>query len=432
MPPPSDSDMLRAKQYWTEHCTLTIGRLMKSTGSYSKEDVQAQLRFLGEHVAPHLGPVPSQAAVYGHGPSLLTQTGSPLMPNLNISRAKAKVRYTVEILGSPGESENDPLAIGAARRILPTLTAEAGLSTAWMDPLLEALSLTKEECATVSERLPEWLASICNDPPAITRLPFCFVAFDLEGPAREMKAYFNLKPKQLATGIPMSRTAFDVIRKLEQLNNPAGLEALEALETFLDQRKGLITVELLGMDCVPPRDLAQARIKLYVNAASNAFHTVRDVVTLGGRRADQATAEYLATLRQVWHLLINEPRGLPVDDEGWEKPLKDPRLMSQRLYFSFELRSGMALPEVKTYLPTWNYAQTDEQIVRNYDEVFRLCGSEWGEGGRYRTAFESTFGSADHDRPVLCHTDASFFYTKEKGIYQTLYYSPSLSLEPEH
>jgi hypothetical protein len=49
-------------------------------------------------------------------------------------------------------------------------------------------------------------------------------------------------------------------------------------------------------------------------------------------------------------------------------------------------------------LPTWNYVRSDEETVKNYEEVFRRCGHEWGQEGRYRKVFESAL----YVLPLFC------------------------------
>ena len=154
----------------------------------------------------------------------------------------------------------------------------------------------------------------------------------------------------------------------------------------------------MAIDCVNEASLPDARVKFYVHARSNSFNTVRDYVTLGGRLQDESTLKGLAILRNIWHLLLQEPEGA-VDDE-FEKPLNDSSIFCQRLYFSFEMRPGRKFPEVKTYLPTWNYVRSDEETMKNYEEVFRRCGHEWGEEGRYRKVFESAL----YVSPLFCRS----------------------------
>ena len=50
---------------------------------------------------------------------------------------------------------------------------------------------------------------------------------------------------------------------------------------------------------------------------------------------------------------------------------------------SWELKSGEDEPEVKLYVPLWQYAASDGEIVRNLGEMFRMRGWQWGGEGEY-------------------------------------------------
>ncbi|GIK05236.1 aromatic prenyltransferase [Aspergillus viridinutans] len=369
--------------YWTHHCVPVLSSLLRSAESYLPADQDAQLRVLYEHVLPNLGPRPSVA----HTRSFLTQSGSPFQPSINLSSGKPQVRYCWELLGHCGGSDSDPFAVEAAREILPSLSTAFGFCTRWTDAFISAFAPTPEEAKVTQAKLPKWLESFtsaASEVPPIKRLPFAFVAFDLKGPKTSIKAYFNPKAKEIATGTPATEMTWNVLRNLVPCINPA---SIDVLAQFLTERSVPSTIELVGIDCVDEASLSDARVKLYVHSMSNSFNTVRDYVTLGGRLQDATTLKGLAVLRDIWHLLLQEPEGIVGDD--YNKPLNDGSMLCQRLYFSFEMRPGREFPEVKTYLPTWNYARSDEAIVQNYEEVFRKCGHEWGMDGRYKKVFES-------------------------------------------
>jgi dimethylallyldiphosphate transferase len=131
--------------------------------------------------------------------------------------------------------------------------------------------------------------------------------------------------------------------------------------------------------------LSEARVKLYVHTRSNAFKTVEEYVTLGHRIQNQETEEYLAALRKIWHLFIQEPQGIPGDD--FEKDINYSSMLCQKLYFSIELQPGKKEPKVKTYAPTWNYVRSEQETIENYEEIFRLCNHPWGEEGKYKSIF---------------------------------------------
>ncbi|POR31661.1 Dimethylallyl tryptophan synthase [Tolypocladium paradoxum] len=408
--------------YWTHHIVPILSSLLKSAGSYSPADQDAHIRALSEYVLPNLGPRPSVA----HTRSFLTQTGSPFQPSINLNSEKPQVRYCWELLGPHGGSDSDPLGVEAAREILSYLSTAFGFCTRWSDAWLSAFAPTVEEAKELQVKLPRWLSSVIPagaEVPSLKRLPFVFVAFDLSGPKTSIKAYFNPKAKEIVTGEPATDVTWNVLRSLTPSLNAA---SIDVLEQFLAERAVPGTVELVGVDCVDEASLSDARVKIYVYTWNNSFNTVRDYVTLGGLLQDKTTLKGLAILRDIWHLLLQEPEGL---DDDYNKPVNDNSIFYQKLYFSFEMRPGREFPEVKTYLPTWNYVRSDEATVQNYEEIFRKCGYELGDKGRYRKLFESAFGPVNHNRQIPVHCDASFLYSEKKGTYQTLYFSPPLGEE---
>lgn len=209
------------------------------------------------------------------------------------------------------------------------------------------------------------------------------------------------------------------------------------------------------MDCVPENDLPSARIKVYVQTMTNSFQTVRDYVTLGGRRTDSATLEGLSRLRHIWHLLMGEANG--IRDEDWNKPLTGFSPMQHRLYFSYEMKPGNSDPSVKVYIPVQNYAPNDEAVTQNYEAIFRQCGWSWGKEGAYKRVVESVLyvkrapdlldtwklhdslstdkvsfsGPVNHDRATFLHGGSSFIFTEGKGVYQSVYFDPPLEKRNE-
>ncbi|KAM4059007.1 tryptophan dimethylallyltransferase domain-containing protein [Hirsutella rhossiliensis] len=409
--------------YWEKHCAPILSSLLKSTGSYSPAEEEAQLRLLSDYVLPHLGPRPSKA----HTKSHLTQSGSPFQPSINFSAVKPRARYCWEPLGPHGGSESDPFAVQAGQEIISSLFKTFGFYSGWKDSFMTTFAPSPDEVQATQAKLSGWIAEQLPPGasfPPLDRVPFTFVAFELKGAGAAVKAYFNPKTKEIATGISPNEMTWNLLRNLKPALNPA---SLDMVADFLTNRPVPSAIELLGIDCVDEANMADARVKLYVHTRNNSFNTVRDYLTLGGRLQDKRTLDGLDALRKIWHLLLQEPEGITDDD--YDKPLYSGSVFYQKAYFSFELRPNSELPEVKTYLPTWHYVRSDEETVQNYEEIFRLCGQEWGQDGRYKMVFEDAFGPVKHNRPTPVHCDASFLYSEEKGIYQTLYYSPPLEAE---
>ncbi|KAI1121485.1 tryptophan dimethylallyltransferase-domain-containing protein [Nemania abortiva] len=408
-------------QYWADHFTHPLKALLKATEAYTLADQEAQLRILADHVLPNLGPRPSRAP----GPSYMTQSGSPIQLSLNASKSNC-VRYCWDMLGARGGTPSDPLAMEATNDIVASLSTRFGFSTRWSDELLKAFTLSPREAQHVVDILPTWLQSFIPEgekAPAIKRIPFGLTAFDLKGSDVSMKLYINPRAKEIATGIKASDIIWKMMRNMTPAFKP---EAVDIMEKFVSSIPGS-PIELVAIDCFDEACLSEARVKIYLHTRSNTFKTVREYVTLRGELCDQETEEGLEILRDIWHLWLQEPDG--ISGEDFEKPLNDASMLCQKLYFSIELQPGEDVPKVKSYLPTWNYVRSDEETISNYEKIFRKCGHVWGENGRYGQIFTAAFGSPNHGRKKPVHCDASYIYTRKKGVYQTLYFSAPLAVE---
>nr|BBD84645.1 putative prenyltransferase [Cordana terrestris] len=431
--PCNTSKLLEADlAYWTRRCIPMVSNLLKSCGVYSLTDQEEQLRFLKEHVLPNLGPRPCgpESQVF----SMATFSGFPLQPSINISNSgRAKVRYTFEPLDAISGTPADPFALGPAQRMLFALAKNLGVWPGWIEALVSAYHPTPQEVQRIKPKLRQYLEQTLKkttgqtdiEIPEMQRMWVCFIAFDLDGPSQAMKAYFDPKVKEAATGIPSCKYGFQVFRSMEKFGNAT---AIDMLEQFLDERQSVGAVELIAIDCVPESMLPSARIKVYVHTMSNSFKTVRDYVTLGGRRADLATLQGLSKLRDIWHLLLGEPNGI---DEDFNKPLTGFSPMQHRLYFSYEMKPGNSDPAVKVYIPVQNYAPNDDAIVQNYEANFRQCGWPWGKDGAYRNVIESSLGPVTHRHASFLHGGSSFIYSKGKGVYQSIYLEPSFEEEKD-
>nr|Q15FB3.1 RecName: Full=Indole diterpene prenyltransferase ltmF; AltName: Full=Lolitrem B biosynthesis cluster 2 protein F [Epichloe festucae var. lolii]ABF20224.1 aromatic prenyl transferase [Epichloe festucae var. lolii]AGN73079.1 aromatic prenyl transferase [Epichloe hybrida]AVA32104.1 IdtF [Epichloe hybrida] len=411
--------------YWKNHCIKQLESLLCATDSYCTADKAAQLRILSELVLPNLGPRPSNAT----GPSYLTRSGSPIMLSLNTTSSKNCVRYCWEILGATGASNDDPLAVQVAKDVVASLSATFRLSTKWSETLLSNFAVTPDQARQVINMLPEWIQGFvpegmeCDFPK---RIPFAMTSFDLNGSNVAMKLYVNPRVKEILTGTPSSDLVWEFLRNLTPEMKP---RAVDLLERFITDNSGPSAIELVGIDCVDDAHLSNARVKLYVHTMSSSFNTVKNYVTLGGAIWDEQTQKGLGILQSIWHLLLQEPEG--ISDNGFDKPVNDSSMLCQKLYFSFELRPGTDFPQVKTYVPTWNYLRTDGETIQNYEAIFRACDHPWGEDRTYGKIFQDAFGPATESRKKPIHCDASFLFTEETGVYQTLYFSPPIEGETE-
>lgn len=222
-------------------------------------------------------------------------------------------------------------------------------------------------------------------PPDTTRIPRCFIAFDLDGGDRVMKAYFSPMMKHMATGMNSDEASVNLIKRLD----PYGKSLVPALN-FIEEYQAICQepplIQVIAIDCVDPG--AGARVKIYVNPRSNAFDAVRDHVTFGGRRTDKTTLEGLAVLREIWHLLLDEPEDNA--DDSFSKPVIDPKRGHQGMCCSWELRPGQDMPDVKVYVPLFQYFSSDRAITENLERVFKKRGWSWGVDGTYKMMVEQT------------------------------------------
>ena len=220
--------------YWTQRCNSIIASLLKSCGAYSPADQDAQLRFLQEHVVPNLGPRPSGLESPNY--SMVTFTGFPLQPSINLSGSgSAQLRYTFEPLDALSGTAADPFAVGPAQRMLFALASHLGFWPGWIKALISAYHPTPQEVQHILPKLRQYLKETLArttgqadvEPPEMSRLFVCFISFDLDGPSQSMKAYFDPKVKEAATGIPSCKYTFQVIRSIERFGNTTAVDMLE-------------------------------------------------------------------------------------------------------------------------------------------------------------------------------------------------------------
>ncbi|KOS19887.1 7-dimethylallyltryptophan synthase [Escovopsis weberi] len=400
-------------EYWTKHTVPPIASLLRTAG-YSPSDQEAQLATLTQHVIPHLGPRPSKA----NSSSFMVAKGSPFQPQINVSAGKPMVRFSWEPMGLHGGSDRDPWSVETTRHVVRYLSDKIGFSTAWLDAIIAAYAPDPAQYEAMSAILPGWMAGQLGvpEPPPLKRIPFSFLAFDLKGSKAAVKVYLNPQVMELASGVPSTKIALDVLRTLKPAFDTS---ALDLIDEFLTGRPG---IGMTAFDCVEEGNLSSARVKIYLTTPTNSFNTAREYITLGGRINNATTKKYLILLQRVWHLLLQDPEDR---DDEYETPVLD----NLKLYFSIELKPGMKVPEVKSYVPTWKYVKSDKETVQNYQRIFREIGHPWGAEGRYQDIYEDAFGPADVKHAMSVHTDTSFIYSEDKGCYQTLYFGADLDPE---
>ena len=195
-------------QFWAEYLRSIMEPLLRLVGSYTPEEQTLHLRFLVDHVAPSLGPLPTEP----RGQYTMTYVDSPFEPSLNLTSAgKAKVRYEFEVVKPAGGDDGpDPFGERRAREVLPLLAKACGADTKWLNSLMDAFFLTPAETDLLRGKLPSFM-------------PCSMMAFDLDATKTMMKVYIPGIRKAIASG-SSSTNAFilNAVRKLEPFGEKLG------------------------------------------------------------------------------------------------------------------------------------------------------------------------------------------------------------------
>lgn len=222
LPPPGEAAMgpsaqpdseTKATKYWAQYIRSVAGPLLKLTGSCAPHDQEAHLRFLDTHVAPAIGPMPTQP----HGVYAMPYGGSPVEFTITSTvggRPKARIHFDAE---SPADrAGDDPFGQANGREVLRRTASGVGADTRWLESLISSLHLTPEETEIARPIAPDFLPSQLNS-----------IAF--EGPNKVMRAYFMPGLKALATGRTTSAVGLDAVRRLRPLQDglASGVDLLE-------------------------------------------------------------------------------------------------------------------------------------------------------------------------------------------------------------
>ncbi|KAM0547282.1 hypothetical protein ACHAPJ_010417 [Fusarium lateritium] len=345
--------------FWTNHTKPVLTSLLKFVGNYTPEQQASHLKFLDDYIIPSMGRAPEKSRAR----SLLTPNGSPFEASLNCSDSgKSYVRFCYEPVfpGSDGVTENP----------IPKIAEAVGADLRWFNQFADEFFPSEEDTVILAEKMPK----------DTIRIPKVFLAFDLKEDTRSMKAYFYPVIKWMASKQKSDRASFGLIRRLEPLGpsfEPA-LKVIEGYQKKLYQDPPLTVV--IGIDCVSPEE--GARVKIYIEPQSNTWEAVQQHFTLGGQLNDKTTLEGLDILRDMWNLLINEPEGKQIDDH-FSKEILDKKPDTSGACFSWELKPGQAIPEVKIYVPLNQYFKSDKAIGESLQKVFRKRGWAWGVEGTY-------------------------------------------------
>ncbi|OTB18202.1 hypothetical protein K445DRAFT_55288 [Daldinia sp. EC12] len=392
------------EEFWSKHARSTLGPLLGLSGTYTTSDQGSHLQFFDEHIISCLGSQRIEPKVeYWASPDL---AGTRFEVSLNLTtRGKAKVRLSFDLLRDG--TGPDPFGENNARETLQRLCSATGGDPRLMDHLMEAFFLSPSETEALSKKVHPHM----QIPPAC-------IAFELEGHRQILKAYIPVLRKA-ALGRSAADITLNALRNLEPLGYDLSYN-LDLLSEYLASRPGEANPIMIGIDCLDPKANQGSRVKVYVHRKTCTFATARDVITLGGRLSGEAILKKVAILRSIWHLLLNEPDGIPEDKiDTWSKQERAPGATFSGVLFSVDLAAGKKQPDIKIYVPVFQYAEHTETSFRNTNAVLKAVDHEWGQTGRFNEVATAVFGQ----QKVHGQSHLSYSYTESKGVYLTSYFS---------
>ncbi|KAK2006128.1 aromatic prenyltransferase [Colletotrichum eremochloae] len=369
-PSPSSFEGKPRFSSWLSPIQNSLDSLMRSTGTYPAEVVEAHLAFMRDVVVPRLKPPAAADRVHYIG----THSNSCYDASLAFETHKSpKVRFSAQPIVYPSAPQGgDPFGQKEMREIMEGIASACGADRTWLDIFLDSIFFTVEEEA---EMIRKWAVDAA--PGAAGRLlrQSGFVSFDFEPEMEEdgraatlMKAYLFPQLKALAKGQNTLDTTDYVVSRLAE-GDKEMLAAWELVKKFLstDGREN-INLDFLAIDCLAPHK--EPRFKVYITTPYTSLAAVREVFTLGGL-LHQSSADFLT---HVWPQLMDMEDILQAEMEELETPLRDPDSHWEGVSFTFSMVPGKAVPLIKMYMPMWQLPRDEAQILEAYQRILQSQG----------------------------------------------------------
>ncbi len=355
---PAKADGLSTDQeLWWNETSPHLRGLLKYSGTYTPAEQEDHLRFFRNFLVAQLGHAPSPTHRCS---AFLTIDGVPLRPSWNFSeKGPTTVRVSFQPIGPEDGTAADPFGQNYLRRSVTPFSQAANppADMTWYKELMAAMYMTPEQEACLYAKTPQ----------GAPLPPYHFISYGFTGAKRKIQAYFHPFGLAQAVGKPSPDLIYAGVRAVTTLGD--GLApAIDVVEQYTSTHPQLVSPACIGVDCVEP---AKARLKVYGMSSLFSFNAMKHIMTLGGKMTDPETMRGVEMLQDIYPLLMNE-KG-PMDPE-FSKEVRLKSSTHNKVIVSFEMRPGHVMPEVKLYIPVWQFAESEGRIIENVTEIFRRLG----------------------------------------------------------
>lgn len=240
--------------------------------------------------------------------SLITVEGGPIEYSWKwpTRTSEPDIRYSLEPINRFSGTAEDPLNQQPATQVLNRLAKMIpGVDLTWTNHFLATL-YDHDKTKYVEKMAATGMPATSTFGMAAE---FCTKGLGL-------KAYFV--PRKVGHHPVPPQADWEAAIKQLHPENPSLETLLEFLAGHPEGQK--LNRLLLAVDCVAP---AKSRLKWYVQSPSSSFNSVREIMTLGGRRAGMEKA--LSEMRELIWNVLDLPSEFPDDAEMPLAPKYDPK-----------------------------------------------------------------------------------------------------------
>ncbi|CAI7593626.1 unnamed protein product [Penicillium manginii] len=395
--------------FWGALCGPPLALLLREAGYSIPQQVEI-LQFHQNWVVPALGPAPDSNS--SKWQTILNPNGFPLEYawNWNNSTGKPQIRTSWESIGPEAGTKLDPLNQSLFREYLDRLAKVIpNTDLSWSDSLLASL-FDPDADAYTKDGGPDKLGSTSVVAGMEFTHPGAFRA----------KGYFVPRLPGQKPPLPLSHWT----QALGALSPNIKLTVLEDFLTTSSEGKQLRPYMVAIDHHAGP---SGSRLKWYMKTASTSFHSIREIMTLGGLISNIGSE--LDSLCDLIRRLGNLPDDHPEESET-VIPTSDKKNFlglpaTAHYFYYFDIAPYDELPYAKIYLPMQNYHKDDLDLAHTIIDWMETQG-RGSYGANYLRVLQGLAKGKLDCRGY--HTFLSFAVKGDGKIDVTSYLAPSLDI----